>query len=58
MLCNVYTKDANQELKRLGINSSTPVFFVNLSQHVYNRIKEMEVPKVFRGLFGTGRSIF
>lgn len=46
MLCNVYTKDANQELKRLGINSSTPVFFVNLSQHVYNRIKEMEVPKV------------
>lgn len=46
MLCNIYTKDTNQELKRLGIYSSTPVFFVNLSQHVYGRIKEMEIPKV------------
>jgi len=43
MLCNVYVKEANSELRRIGINSSTPVFFINLSQQVITKLKSMEV---------------
>jgi hypothetical protein len=42
MLCNIYLKESNQELRRLGITSSSPVFFINLSQQVINRLKDME----------------
>ena len=43
MLCNVYIKESSSELRRIGISSSTPVFFVNLSQQVITKLKGMEV---------------
>ncbi len=42
MLCNIYIKESSRELRNLSIDSSSPVFFINLSQHIFNRLKAME----------------
>jgi hypothetical protein len=46
MLCNLYIREQKQELKRMGIRSSSPVFFINLTNPVYNKLKSMMEPKV------------
>lgn len=49
MLCNIYVKEPNQKLMSLGINSSSPIFFVNLPDSTISALKasvvkdEMEV---------------
>jgi len=44
MLCNIYIKESTLELRNMGIKSSTPIFFINVSQPSMIKLKEMEVP--------------
>lgn len=43
MLCNIYIKESTEQLKNIGIRSSSPVFFINVSDMTYNKLKSMEV---------------
>lgn len=47
MLCNVYIREQNQHLKALGINSKSPLFFVNLNSQQIEQLKEISEPGEF-----------
>lgn len=46
MLCNVYIKESTAELRAIGFRSSTPVFFIDVSQNTMNRLKLIEAKGV------------
>jgi hypothetical protein len=43
MLCNIYIKESTQELRNIGIRSSSPIFFVDVSQQTIMKIKTLQV---------------
>lgn len=47
MLCNVYIREQNQHLKALGINSESPLFFVNLNSQQIEQLKTISEPGEF-----------
>ena len=47
MLCNVYIREQNQHLKALGINSESPLFFVNLNSQQIEQLKTIAEPGEF-----------
>ena len=47
MLCNIYTKQRTPELTRMGINSDSPLFFVNLPPDLITALKKNHVENVF-----------
>jgi hypothetical protein len=43
MYCNIYIKESTEELKKIGLKSSSPVFFVNVSPPTLAKLRGMAV---------------